>query len=400
MPRVYVYAGPGAGQRSLLSAVQALREALLPLVEVCALDADDLLAGGWREGCLLLAVPGGADLPYCKHLNGRGCTMVREWVESGGRYLGLCAGAYFGSAACRFEPGTRLEVVGPRELAFFPGTAAGSVYPGFCYSSEGGAVAAPLRFRCLPPPGGGTWPAGWPDSAAADAACPQTRRQPVAAEAAGAVRSGGEASPAPAAAQRQRAPAPPPRQAEPPWEPCADYFNGGPAFVEADHWEGVEVLAVYADAPAEAAAAARGALAAAVLCRAGAGRAVLCGTHPELSPAWLGGDPGSESDGSSRRGVDVVLRTGDGDVAAWAAVGPAPPAEAPTAAASAALLQSPPDPPALADPRSAAHAAHVARLRRQLEAAQPARRRYWRSLLVAAGLGPWLSASSAALSRP
>lgn len=39
-----------------------------------------------------------------------------------------------------------LEVCGPRELAFFPGTARGSVVPGFRYETEAGAAALPLRF--------------------------------------------------------------------------------------------------------------------------------------------------------------------------------------------------------------------------------------------------------------
>jgi len=44
--------------------------------------------------------------------------------------LGLCAGAYYGCARVVFEPGTPLEVVGDRELAFFPGVARGAAFPG------------------------------------------------------------------------------------------------------------------------------------------------------------------------------------------------------------------------------------------------------------------------------
>lgn len=40
----------------------------------------------------------------------------------------------------------QLEVVGPRELSFWPGTARGAAYSGFDYATERGAVAAPLRF--------------------------------------------------------------------------------------------------------------------------------------------------------------------------------------------------------------------------------------------------------------
>jgi Biotin-protein ligase, N terminal len=40
----------------------------------------------------------------------------------------------------------RLEVVGERELRFFPGIARGCVYPGFHYRNEAGSFPAPLRF--------------------------------------------------------------------------------------------------------------------------------------------------------------------------------------------------------------------------------------------------------------
>jgi glutamine amidotransferase-like uncharacterized protein len=53
-----------------------------------------------------------------------------EFVSQGGGYLGLCAGAYYACARVEFEPGTRLEVVGDRELAFFPGIAQGAAFPG------------------------------------------------------------------------------------------------------------------------------------------------------------------------------------------------------------------------------------------------------------------------------
>ena len=35
---------------------------------------------------------------------------TRQFVESGGSYLGLCAGAYFAAARVSFQPGTDLQV--------------------------------------------------------------------------------------------------------------------------------------------------------------------------------------------------------------------------------------------------------------------------------------------------
>ena len=103
------------------------RELARTVGPVRRVKAGDLTAGdGWHAAARLLAIPGGADRPYAAALDGAGNASVRRFVEHGGRVLGVCAGAYY---ACR-----RIDFVGgdfavrsPRELAFFPGTAAGSV---------------------------------------------------------------------------------------------------------------------------------------------------------------------------------------------------------------------------------------------------------------------------------
>ena len=90
--------------------------------------------------------PGGADLGYCRTLNGEGNRRISQYVERGGSYLGFCAGAYYGSQHCEFEKGKKpLEVVGDRELAFYPGTCRGLAFPGFVYHSEAGARAVELK---------------------------------------------------------------------------------------------------------------------------------------------------------------------------------------------------------------------------------------------------------------
>lgn len=84
-------------------------------------------------------MPGGADLPYCRHLDGEGNRLIRGapfaqparpplatvapyalgaiclpdflsaagYVEAGGSYIGLCAGAYYACSRVEFEPGSR-----------------------------------------------------------------------------------------------------------------------------------------------------------------------------------------------------------------------------------------------------------------------------------------------------
>ena len=143
-----VYGGPGAGERSKPEALASMSE-MLPDLHARMIDSSELLAGEWLKSTALLVMPGGRDLLYCKKLNGKGNTLIRRYVEGGGRYLGFCAGAYFASSAVQFEIGTPNEVIGDRELAFFSGTAIGSVLKpgGFSYRNDESAQVAQLTDR-------------------------------------------------------------------------------------------------------------------------------------------------------------------------------------------------------------------------------------------------------------
>jgi glutamine amidotransferase-like uncharacterized protein len=91
-------------------------------------------------------MPGGRDLPYVKKLQGQGNRNISDFVRNGGSYLGICAGAYYGCSLVQFAQGdSLLEVVGPRELAFFPGISQGPVFAGFDYASCAGAKAADIH---------------------------------------------------------------------------------------------------------------------------------------------------------------------------------------------------------------------------------------------------------------
>lgn len=105
-----------------------------------------LLKEPWMTTCAMLVMPGGADMGYCRTLNGAGNRRITQFVRNGGRYLGLCAGGYYGCKSCEFEVGDKtMEVVGDRELAFYPGICRGGAFPGFVYHSEAGARAAEVE---------------------------------------------------------------------------------------------------------------------------------------------------------------------------------------------------------------------------------------------------------------
>lgn len=140
---LYVYAGPGASPRCVRSIVRSLHRLHLgPAYRVKTLDAQALVRGSWRTDARLLVMPGGRDLPMLRHLAPRGTGHIRAFVAAGGRYLGLCAGAYFASACINFAPGDALCVRGVRPLRLFAGEAFGPLVPRgqrFNYGPEGGS---------------------------------------------------------------------------------------------------------------------------------------------------------------------------------------------------------------------------------------------------------------------
>jgi len=199
-----------------------LQRLLTPHYAVLSVTGDVLINEPWQTTCALLVIPGGADLGYCRTLNGTGNRRIRSYVYSGGRYLGLCAGGYYGSSRCEFEVGDpAMEVTGPRELEFFPGTCRGSAFSGFQYNSEAGTHAAELKVEKSAFAGAGVLP-----------------------------------------------------------ESFHCYFNGGSVFVDAagQRARGIEILASYTGELSVQA----GGKAAVVCCSVGDGKALLTGPHPEF----------------------------------------------------------------------------------------------------------------------
>ncbi|ODA80190.1 hypothetical protein RJ55_03148 [Drechmeria coniospora] len=223
---VLVYTGTGTTAESVRQCIYSLRALLSPNYAVIPVGESVVLKEPWAPTCALLVLPGGADLGYCRVFNGEGNQRISDYVRRGGAYLGFCAGAYYGSARCEFEVGNKpLEVIGSRELSFFPGTCRGGAFEGFEYRSENGARAATLKVA----------------TGAFDEPVPET---------------------------------------------FASYYNGGGVFVDAARvaCRRVDVLASYRD---ELNVDGGDGKAAVVLCHVGDGKAMLCGPHPEFAAVNL-----------------------------------------------------------------------------------------------------------------
>ncbi|KAL4794712.1 biotin-protein ligase [Aspergillus venezuelensis] len=224
---VLVYSGDGTTVESVRHALYTLRRLLASNYAVIPVTADMLIKEPWTLTCALLVIPGGADLGYCRALNGTGNRRIEQYVRRGGAYFGFCAGGYYGTKRCEFEVGDKtMEVIGERELAFYPGICRGGAFKGFVYHSEAGARAAELKVA---------------KEALSSGIVPENFRS---------------------------------------------YYNGGGVFVDAPNYadKGVEVLASYAERlnvnPGSGAAAV-------VYCPVGDGAAILTGPHPEFAAANL-----------------------------------------------------------------------------------------------------------------
>lgn len=206
---------------SVRHCLYTLRRLLAPHYAVIPVTGDMLIKEPWTLTCAMLVMPGGGDLGYCRTLNGTGNRRIEQFVRRGGAYLGFCAGGYYGCKRCEFEVGDKtMQVIGERELAFYPGICRGGAFPGFVYHSEAGARAAELEVS---------------KGSLTTGTVPEVFRS---------------------------------------------YYNGGGVFVDAPKYadRGVEVLVSFTEElnvdPGDEAAAV-------VYCKVGDGAAILTGPHPE-----------------------------------------------------------------------------------------------------------------------
>ncbi|QOT79020.1 BPL-N domain-containing protein [Cupriavidus basilensis] len=120
----YIDAGTSDGTSRLM---RMIGQQLLPgAYEIRAVMADDIRQDETLfDDAVMFVMPGGADLPYCAALNGAPNARIRRFVEEGGAYLGICAGAYYACRELAFHAGTEGAICGPRELSFVDAIAVG-----------------------------------------------------------------------------------------------------------------------------------------------------------------------------------------------------------------------------------------------------------------------------------
>ncbi|KAE9542201.1 biotin--protein ligase [Ursidibacter maritimus] len=120
---VYIYSDEGTSEVGVKSLQLAIPQKLGYSAHL--IKAEQLIQQGLEDAAAFI-IPGGADLPYCAKLNGVGNQLIRAFIEKGGLYIGICAGAYYACKQLEFI-GQDYKVFGDRELSLFNGVAIGSL---------------------------------------------------------------------------------------------------------------------------------------------------------------------------------------------------------------------------------------------------------------------------------
>ncbi|MBD5770886.1 BPL-N domain-containing protein [Marinomonas colpomeniae] len=94
---------------------------------VCFINANEILSGVLSKDVDLFVMPGGASRYKADKLNGKANHIIKAYVEQGGRYFGICGGAYMGCNVTKWAQGLPHEIIVHNELNFFSGAAIGPV---------------------------------------------------------------------------------------------------------------------------------------------------------------------------------------------------------------------------------------------------------------------------------
>jgi len=136
--KVAIYDGPGSGEKGIVTVTQRIQQ--LPGARVTALKPDQIGTHNLGEFDIVV-FSGGSGSAQAKAIGEAGRKNVRAFVEGGGGYLGICAGAYLACAG--FEWG--LGILNAKTVSQKWQRGRGMMLMEL--TDEGRAVFGPLRGR-------------------------------------------------------------------------------------------------------------------------------------------------------------------------------------------------------------------------------------------------------------
>lgn len=132
-----IYNDVGVGQNGICELIKLSKKFK---ADYSIIDSNDIINGILKpSNNNVLFIGGGADLYYCEKLNGVGCNNIKQFVNDGGIYIGICAGAYFAHQSINWQNTTE-TIQGARELSFFNGCATGPLKKPYVPEQNNGLI--------------------------------------------------------------------------------------------------------------------------------------------------------------------------------------------------------------------------------------------------------------------
>lgn len=125
MPLIYIYQDYVHNNGGLFKTLQLQ----YGKENVAFIDADDIKNNALTPRVDAFIMPGGASRYVSDKLNGCGNQAIKDYVSQGGKYIGICAGAYYACRRIEWRPGFDQKFMVDSELGFFPGSAKGPIHP-------------------------------------------------------------------------------------------------------------------------------------------------------------------------------------------------------------------------------------------------------------------------------
>lgn len=140
---VAIYKGRGVSAHSY----RRLKQLLTGSFETISINPSQINSGELSAELAAIVFPGGADVPYDRALNNDGIKYIRNFVENGGLYVGVCAGSYFAGEAVDFTCADGVKISESRRLVFFKGTVKGPAYVNYIEGSHESAKLIDLKIQ-------------------------------------------------------------------------------------------------------------------------------------------------------------------------------------------------------------------------------------------------------------
>jgi biotin---protein ligase len=125
--KILIYQDEGTCASSLKAIPTQLQRTLALPFTTKYVNSNYLKTKNWEVKTFALIMGGG----HCSHwettLGIIGMQKIHHFVAHGGRYLGICAGAYFAAATSIFHLAGQTQITKTRPIGFFQGTAIGPI---------------------------------------------------------------------------------------------------------------------------------------------------------------------------------------------------------------------------------------------------------------------------------